>query len=174
VRRIRWIHFQRGAKWNGGHPKAIVFLACDAFGVMPPVARLNPAQAMYHFYGGLHGRVGGHGSQYGQGPTPTFSTCFGAPFLPLPPQTYAKMRRKRMRTHDRIAICSIRAGWGTRSASPANLVEDQSRQRYANHRWHVEQGGIPQGPERLGLRYRRRCQGSRRNCWRALWGEGCG
>jgi phosphoenolpyruvate carboxykinase (ATP) len=83
----------------GGHPKAIVFLACDAFGVLPPVARLSPAQSMYHFMSGYTAALAGTESNMSKDPTPTFSTCFGAPFLPLPPQTYAEMLAKRMKQH---------------------------------------------------------------------------
>ncbi len=94
----------------GGHPKAIVFLACDAFGVMPPVARLTPAQAMYHFMAGYTASLAGTEANTGKDPTPTFSTCFGAPFLPLPPQTYAKMLAEKMQKHG--AKCYLlNTGW---------------------------------------------------------------
>jgi phosphoenolpyruvate carboxykinase (ATP) len=94
----------------GGHPKAIVFLACDAFGVMPPVARLNPAQAMYHFMAGYTAALAGTEANMGKDPTPTFSTCFGAPFLPLPPETYAKMLAEKMKKHH--AKCYLlNSGW---------------------------------------------------------------
>ncbi len=94
----------------GGHPKAIIFLACDAFGVLPPVARLTPAQAMYHFMAGYTAALAGTEANLGKDPTPTFSTCFGAPFLPLPPQTYAQMLAERMRKHG--APCYLlNSGW---------------------------------------------------------------
>jgi phosphoenolpyruvate carboxykinase (ATP) len=94
----------------GGHPKAIVFLACDAFGVMPPVARLNPAQAMYHFMSGYTASLAGTETNMGKDPTPTFSTCFGAPFLPLPPQTYAKMLAEKMKKHNTQCYL-LNTGW---------------------------------------------------------------
>jgi phosphoenolpyruvate carboxykinase (ATP) len=94
----------------GGHPKAIVFLACDAFGVMPPVARLSPAQAMYHFMSGYTASVAGTETNTGRDPTPTFSTCFGAPFLPLPPQTYATMLAEKMKKHDTKCYL-LNTGW---------------------------------------------------------------
>jgi len=94
----------------GGHPKAIIFLACDAFGVMPPVARLNPAQAMYHFMAGYTAALAGTESNLGKDPTPTFSTCFGAPFLPLPPQTYAQMLAEKMRKHS-VPCYLLNTGW---------------------------------------------------------------
>ena len=94
----------------GGHPKAIIFLACDAFGVMPPVARLNPAQAMYHFMAGYTAALAGTEANMGKDPTPTFSTCFGAPFLPLPPQTYAQMLAEKMRKHS-VHCYLLNSGW---------------------------------------------------------------
>ena len=93
-----------------GHPKAVFFLAADAFGVLPPVARLSPAQAMYHFMAGYTAALGGTETNLGKEPVPTFSTCFGAPFLPLRPQVYAEMLAKRMREHH--AKCYlINSGW---------------------------------------------------------------
>ncbi len=94
----------------GGHPKAIVFLACDAFGVMPPVARLSPAQAMYHFMAGYTAALAGTEANMGKDPTPTFSTCFGAPFLPLQPHIYAEMLAKKMREHNAHAYL-LNSGW---------------------------------------------------------------
>ncbi len=93
-----------------GHPKAVVFLAADAFGVLPPVARLSPAQEMYHFMAGYTASLAGTEANSGRDPVPTFSTCFGAPFLPLPPQVYAEMLAQKMREHK--AHCYlINSGW---------------------------------------------------------------
>jgi phosphoenolpyruvate carboxykinase (ATP) len=75
----------------GDHPKNIIMLTCDAFGVMPPVARLTPEQAMYHFLSGYTAKVAGTEKGMGDEPQATFSTCFGAPFMALPPSVYAKM-----------------------------------------------------------------------------------
>jgi phosphoenolpyruvate carboxykinase (ATP) len=94
----------------GEHPKAVVFLAADAFGVLPPVARLNPAQAMYHFMSGYTAALGGTETNLGKDPVPTFSTCFGAPFLPLPPETYAQMLAKKMKEHN-VHCYLINTGW---------------------------------------------------------------
>ncbi|MEM8581005.1 MAG: phosphoenolpyruvate carboxykinase (ATP), partial [Pseudomonadota bacterium] len=71
----------------GGHPKNIIMLTCDAFGVLPPIARLTPAQAMYHFLSGFTSKVAGTERGVTE-PTPTFSTCFGAPFMPRRPEIY--------------------------------------------------------------------------------------
>jgi len=94
----------------GGHPRAIVFLACDAFGVLPPVARLNPAQAMYHFMSGYTASLAGTETNLGKDPVPTFSACFGAPFLPLPPQTYAQILAEKMREHH-VQCYLLNTGW---------------------------------------------------------------
>src|SRR5690606_2963985 len=71
-----------------GHPKTVVFLTADAFGVMPPISRLTPDQAMYHFLSGYTARLAGTERGVTE-PKAAFSTCFGAPFLPLPPSVYA-------------------------------------------------------------------------------------
>lgn len=95
---------------TAGHPKAIIFLASDAFGVLPAVARLNPAQAMYHFMAGYTARLAGTEVGVGKEPVPVFSTCFGAPFLPLPPQIYAEMLARKMREH-KVSCYLINTGW---------------------------------------------------------------
>ncbi len=95
---------------RGGHPKAVIFLSCDAFGVLPLIAKLSPEQAMYHFMSGYTANLAGTESNTGREPTPTFSTCFGAPFLPLPPTTYAEMLAKRLREH-RASCWLINTGW---------------------------------------------------------------
>tara|TARA_B100001989_G_scaffold233586_1_gene193614 strand:- start:2494 stop:4098 length:1605 start_codon:yes stop_codon:yes gene_type:complete len=76
-------------------PSHIVFLTCDAFGIMPPLAKLSPAQAMYHFLSGFTSKA--VGTERGiKEPEPTFSTCFGAPFLPRPPEVYGKLLRDKI------------------------------------------------------------------------------
>ena len=93
----------------GGHPKNVVFLTCDAFGVLPPLSRLTPAQAMYHFLSGYTAKVAGTEAGVTE-PQATFSTCFGAPFLPLPPQLYATMLGERLEKHQ--ARCwLVNTGW---------------------------------------------------------------
>lgn len=73
-----------------GHPKNIVFLTCDAFSVLPPISKLTPEQAMYHFYSGYTSKVAGT-EQGIKEPTPTFSACFGEAFMPMSPQVYADL-----------------------------------------------------------------------------------
>ena len=79
----------------GGQPKNIVMLTCDAFGVLPPIARLTPAQAMYHFLSGFTAKVAGTEQGVSE-PQPTFSTCFGAPFMPRRPEVYGNLLRDRI------------------------------------------------------------------------------
>ena len=79
----------------GGVPKNIIMLTCDAFGVLPPIARLTPAQAMYHFLSGFTSKVAGT-EQGVTEPQPTFSTCFGAPFMPRRPEAYGKLLQQKI------------------------------------------------------------------------------
>jgi phosphoenolpyruvate carboxykinase (ATP) len=94
----------------GGHPSNIVFLTADAFGVLPPVARLTPEQAMYHFLSGYTAKLAGTERGLAKEPSATFSACFGEPFLPRRPELYAEMLGERMRSHS--ASCwLINTGW---------------------------------------------------------------
>src|SRR5215472_4787967 len=94
---------------QGGHPSHIVFLTCDAFGVMPPIARLTPAQAMYHFLSGYTAKVAGTERGVTE-PKETFSACFGAPFLPRHPNVYATMLGEKIARHG--AQCwLVNTGW---------------------------------------------------------------
>ena len=93
----------------GGHPKNIIMLTCDAYGVLPPIARLTPAQAMYHFLSGFTSKVAGTERGVTE-PTPTFSTCFGAPFMPRRPEVYGKLLQARIARHG--ATCwLVNTGW---------------------------------------------------------------
>ncbi|QCO57120.1 phosphoenolpyruvate carboxykinase (plasmid) [Pseudorhodobacter turbinis] len=93
----------------GGHPKNIIMLTCDAFGVLPPIARLTPAQAMYHFLSGFTSKVAGTERGVTE-PTPTFSTCFGAPFMPRRPEVYGKLLQAQIAKHG--ANCwLVNTGW---------------------------------------------------------------
>ncbi len=94
---------------RAGHPKDIVFLTADAFGVLPPVARLTPEQAMYHFLSGYTAKVAGTERDVTE-PQATFSACFGAPFLPLPPRRYAAMLGERIAAH-RVRCWLVNTGW---------------------------------------------------------------
>jgi phosphoenolpyruvate carboxykinase (ATP) len=93
----------------GGHPKNVLFLAADAFGVLPPIAKLTPDQAMYHFLSGYTAKLAG--TEAGViDPEPEFSACFGAPFLPLAPRVYAEMLGERLQKYN--ASCwLVNTGW---------------------------------------------------------------
>ena len=92
-----------------GHPSHIVFLTCDAYGVMPPIARLTPAQAMYHFLSGYTAKVAGTERGVTE-PKATFSACFGAPFLPLHPNVYAEMLGEKIARHG-VQCWLVSTGW---------------------------------------------------------------
>jgi len=93
----------------GGHPSNIVMLTADAYGVLPPIARLSPEAAMYHFLSGYTARVAGTEKGVTE-PKATFSTCFGAPFLPLNPNVYARMLGEKIAKHQ-ARVWLVNTGW---------------------------------------------------------------
>ncbi len=93
----------------GGHPKNIIMLTADAFGVLPPIAKLTPEQAMYHFISGYTAKVAGTEKGITE-PVATFSTCFGAPFMPLKPSIYAELLGKKIAKHN-VNSWLINTGW---------------------------------------------------------------
>ena len=92
-----------------GHPTDIIFLTCDAFGVLPPVAKLNPQQAMYHFISGYTAKVAGTEMGVTE-PQATFSACFGAPFLVWHPAKYAALLAEKMQRHQ-VNVWLVNTGW---------------------------------------------------------------
>ena len=93
----------------GGHPKNVIFLTADAFGVLPPVSKLTPAQAMYHYISGYTAKVAG--TEVGvKDPEPTFSPCFGGPFLAWHPTKYAEMLAEKLRKHG-AQTWLVNTGW---------------------------------------------------------------
>lgn len=93
----------------GGHPKTVIFLTADAFGVLPPISRLTREQAMYHFISGYTSKVAGTEKGITE-PQTTFSPCFGAPFLPLQPNRYAEMLGQRVERHQ-ANVYLVNTGW---------------------------------------------------------------
>lgn len=128
-----------------GHPRNIFFLTADAFGVLPPISKLTPAQAMYHFISGYTAKVAGTEAGVTE-PQATFSACFGAPFLPLHPTRYATMLGDMMRRH-KVNVWLVNTGWSggpygvgsriklanTRAMISAALEGSLDHVRYKNH-----------------------------------------
>ena len=99
----------RTADSKGGHPQNVIFLTCDAFGVLPPISRLTPSQAAYHFISGYTAKVAG--TEVGvTEPQATFSACFGEPFMPMHPGVYADLLSSKMDEHGSTAWL-INTGW---------------------------------------------------------------
>lgn len=129
----------------GGHPTNIFFLTCDAYGVLPPISKLTPGQAMYHFISGYTAKVAGTEEGVVE-PTRTFSACFGAPFLPLHPTRYAEMLGKKMKEYN-VQVWLVNTGWSggeygvgkrmslnyTRAMIASALKGDLNEVKYATH-----------------------------------------
>ncbi|HET9823784.1 MAG TPA: phosphoenolpyruvate carboxykinase (ATP) [Chitinophagaceae bacterium] len=141
------LHFIANAQQpaSGPVPKNIFFLTCDAFGVLPPISKLTASQAMYQFISGYTAKVAGTENGIAE-PKPTFSACFGAPFLPLHPGIYAQMLGKKMKQHN-VNVWLINTGWTggpygvgrrmslihTRAMIRAALEDKFSNIEFANH-----------------------------------------
>ncbi|MFN0155198.1 MAG: phosphoenolpyruvate carboxykinase (ATP) [Gaiella sp.] len=98
------------AEKRAGHPSSVVMLTADAFGILPPLARLTRDQAMYYFLSGFTAKLAG--TEIGvTEPQPTFSTCFGAPFLPQPPHVYARLLGEKLDEHLHVAVWLVNTGW---------------------------------------------------------------
>ena len=106
--------YGKGQPSVAGHPEKIIFLTCDAYGVLPPVAKLNPEQAMYHFISGYTAKVAGTERGITE-PTATFSPCFGGPFLTLHPLRYAELLKEKMEKFD-VSVYLVNTGWVGASA----------------------------------------------------------
>ena len=95
---------------RAGHPSNVIFLTADAFGILPPIARLTPKQGMFYFLSGFTAKLAG--TEIGvQEPQPTFSACFGAPFLPQPPAVYADMLGAKLDQHPDAKVWLVNTGW---------------------------------------------------------------
>ncbi len=94
---------------TGGHPENVLMLTADAFGVMPPIARLTPEQARYYFLSGYTAKLAGTERGITE-PEPNFSACFGSPFLPLPPMTYSRLLGEKIKQHG-SHVWLVNTGW---------------------------------------------------------------
>ena len=104
-----------------GHPQNIVLLTCDAFGVLPPISRLTPEQAAYHFISGYTAKVAGTEMNINQ-PTATFSACFGAPFMPRHPSIYAKLLSDKIAQH-KTQCWLLNTGWIAGGATQSSRIK---------------------------------------------------
>ncbi len=112
----------KGQPSVAGHPNTIIFLACDAYGVLPPVAKLSPEQAMYHFISGYTAKVAGTERGVTE-PVATFSPCYGGPFLTLHPLKYAELLRELMNKHN-VSAYLVNTGWvGANAGSGAKRIK---------------------------------------------------
>ena len=117
------IEFIKNAKIPciAGHPTDIIFLTCDAFGVLPPVSRLSPEQAMYHFISGYTAKVAG--TEVGvTEPQATFSACFGAPFMVWHPAKYAELLASKMKQHN-VNVWLVNTGWSGGSYGKGSRIK---------------------------------------------------
>jgi phosphoenolpyruvate carboxykinase (ATP) len=94
----------------GSHPRNVVFLTADAFGVLPPISRLTPEQARYHFLSGYTAKVAGTELALGSEPQATFSACFGHPFLPMRPAVYTRLLGEKLAEHP-ATVWLVNTGW---------------------------------------------------------------
>ena len=106
--------YGKGEPAVAGHPDTIIFLTCDAYGVLPPVGKLTAEQAMYHFISGYTAKVAGTERGISE-PTATFSPCFGGPFLTLHPLRYAELLKEKMNQHN-VPAYLVNTGWVGASA----------------------------------------------------------
>lgn len=106
--------YGQGKPSMSGHPETIIFLTCDAYGILPPVSKLTPEQAMYHFISGYTAKVAGTERGITE-PVATFSPCFGGPFLTLHPLKYAELLKQKMNLHQ-VPVYLVNTGWVGASA----------------------------------------------------------
>jgi phosphoenolpyruvate carboxykinase (ATP) len=161
------------ASGKGGHPTDVFFLTCDAFGVLPPLARLDKGQAMYHFLSGYTAKVAGTEAGVVE-PQTTFSACFGAPFLPLHATKYAEMLGERMTQHG-VRLWLVNTGWTGGGYGVGNRMKLRFTRAMISA---ALAGGLDDVEMRVdpvfGLRVPTSCPGVPDNVWdvRSTWQNG--
>ena len=146
---------------RAGHPSSVVMLTADAFGIMPPIARLTRDQALFYFLSGFTAKLAG--TEIGvTEPQPTFSTCFGAPFLPQPPAVYARMLGEKLDAHG-AAVWLVNTGWTGGPFGEGHRMPIQATRALLARR---PVGSARRRPvsHRRGLRFRRADRRSGRRC----------
>jgi phosphoenolpyruvate carboxykinase (ATP) len=132
----------------GAHPKNIFFLTCDAFGVLPPISKLSPEQAMYHFLSGYTAKVAG--TELGvTEPQATFSACFGAAFMVLHPTKYADLLKKKLQQHG-TQVYLVNTGWTGGAYGVGKRMSIRATRACINS---VLEGGIDAAPMRTDERF---------------------
>lgn len=137
------IEFIRNAKIPcvAGHPSDIIFLTCDAFGVLPPVSKLSPAHAMYHFISGYTAKVAGTEMGVTE-PSATFSPCFGGPFLVWHPAKYAELLAEQMQKH-KANVWLVNTGWSGGSYGTGKRMKLSLTRQIIDH---IHDGGLAKAP----------------------------
>jgi phosphoenolpyruvate carboxykinase (ATP) len=130
----------------GGHPRNVVLLTADAFGVLPPIAHLTPEQAMYHFLSGYTARLAGTERGLGKDPQATFSACFGAPFLPRPASVYASLLGEKLRRHG-SSCWLVNTGWVGGPAGVGERMKIRYTRAMLNAALHGDLRDVPTSPD---------------------------
>ena len=129
----------------GGHPSNVIFLTADAFGVLPPISRLTPEQAMYHFLSGYTAKVAGTERGLGKEPQATFSACFGSPFLPRAAAVYASLLGEKLRRHQ-AACWLVNTGWVGGPFGVGNRMKLSYTRAMLNAALSGDLAGVPMEP----------------------------
>lgn len=142
-----------------GHPKNIIFLTCDASGVLPPIAKLTPEQAMYHFISGYTSKIAGTEVGLGLEPEITFSACFGAPFMVLSPFFYADLLRQKMLKYD-VDAWLLNTGWVGGKFGVGKRISIKYTRRLLNAALDGELTGVPYAQDEVfGFYVPEKCKG---------------
>lgn len=143
---------------TAGHPRTLFFLTADASGVLPPIAELDEAQAMYHFLTGYTSKLAG--TERGvTAPEPTFSTCFGAPFLPRPPAVYARLLGERLKEHG-ARVYLVNTGWQGGASGQGKRIDLALTRAMVRAALNGELAGVPYRVDPVfGFRVPERCPG---------------